>query len=55
MKEGRNRQIRRTAELLGHPVIDLQRIAIGEIKLNDLKEGQWRELERQEWINLIRE
>ena len=42
MREGRNRQIRRTAELLGHPVLDLQRVAIGPLRLTDLPEGRWR-------------
>ena len=49
MREGRNRQIRRTAELLGHPVRDLQRIGIGPIQLGDLPEGRWRRVDRQEW------
>jgi 16S rRNA pseudouridine516 synthase len=49
MGEGRNRQIRRTAALLGHPVLDLQRVAIGPLSLADLPEGQWRHLERREW------
>ena len=49
MHEGRNRQIRRTAELLGHPVLDLQRVAIGSIELGELPEGRWRRLNRQEW------
>jgi pseudouridine synthase len=44
LQEGRNRQIRRTAELLGHPVLDLQRIAIGSLRLGDLPEGRWRRL-----------
>jgi 23S rRNA pseudouridine2605 synthase len=34
LKEGRNRQIRRVAELLRHPVIQLHRTAIGPIQLN---------------------
>jgi pseudouridine synthase len=42
MGEGRNRQIRRTAERLGHPVLDLQRLAIGPITLGRLEEGNWR-------------
>jgi len=42
MGEGRNRQIRRTADLLGHPVRDLQRLAIGPLTLGPLEEGQWR-------------
>jgi pseudouridine synthase len=49
MTEGRNRQIRRTAELLGHPVRDLQRTAIGAIALGMLPEGRWRRLHPQEW------
>ncbi len=49
MGEGRNRQIRRTAALLGHPVRDLQRQAIGPLALGDLPEGRWRRLDRQEW------
>jgi pseudouridine synthase len=49
MTEGRNRQIRRTAELLGHPVRDLQRVAIGPIELGALPEGRWRRVDRQEW------
>ena len=53
LREGRNRQIRRIANLMGHPVQDLQRIAISNIKLNGLKEGQWRELRTKEWISLL--
>ena len=49
MREGRNRQIRRTADLLGHPVRDLQRVAIGPIQLGSLPEGRWRRVDRQEW------
>lgn len=54
MGEGRNRQIRRTGEQLGHPVLDLQRRAIGALQIGDLAEGEWRivdraELDPQEW------
>lgn len=52
MGEGRNRQIRRTAELLGHPVRDLQRVAIGPLHLGELPEGRWRHLVPQEWSDL---
>ena len=44
LSEGRNRQIRRVAAELGHKVIDLNRVAIGTIKLGSLKEDSWREL-----------
>ena len=53
IKEGRNRQIRRIAKLIGHPVQDLQRIAISNIKLNGLPEGKWRELNINEWISIL--
>ena len=53
IKEGRNRQIRKIATLIGHPVQDLQRIAISNIKLNGLQEGKWRELKKHEWISLL--
>lgn len=42
LREGRNRQIRRVAEQLGHPVQRLHRIAIGDIKLGNLTRGKWR-------------
>ncbi|WP_114992473.1 pseudouridine synthase [Synechococcus sp. UW179A] len=53
LREGRNRQIRRIASLLGHSVLDLQRIAIAGLALGSTEEGCWRELSRQEWRSLI--
>ena len=53
LKEGRNRQIRRIATFIGHPVQDLQRIAISNIRLNGLQEGKWREIERKDWISIL--
>jgi 23S rRNA pseudouridine2605 synthase len=49
LTEGRNRQIRRVAELLGYPVIHLHRIAIGPIQLQppgepSLPSGHYRPL-----------
>jgi len=46
--EGRNRQIRRTADLLGHPVKRLHRLAIGPIHLGNLRNGQVRPLTSEE-------
>jgi 23S rRNA pseudouridine2605 synthase len=48
LREGRNRQIRRVAELLGHPVLQLHRVAIGSINLGELPSGQHRSLSRPE-------
>tara|TARA_B100000965_G_scaffold335420_1_gene301284 strand:+ start:121 stop:291 length:171 start_codon:yes stop_codon:yes gene_type:complete len=53
LKEGINRQIRRIASLVGHPVKDLQIIAISNINLNGLQEGKWRELDTTEWISIV--
>tara|TARA_Y100001968_G_scaffold205168_1_gene188403 strand:+ start:1240 stop:1953 length:714 start_codon:yes stop_codon:yes gene_type:complete len=53
LREGRNRQIRRIANLIGHPVQDLQRISISNIHLNGLEEGKWRELKEKEWNSFI--
>jgi pseudouridine synthase len=46
--EGRNRQIRRTAELLGHPVKQLHRLSIGPLQVSNLKFGQIHLLTPQE-------
>ncbi len=52
LTEGRNRQIRRVADALGHPVLDLQRTAISSIDLGSLPEGHWRELTGSEWTSI---
>ncbi|WP_197733558.1 pseudouridine synthase [Hathewaya histolytica] len=46
--EGKNRQIRRMCDSIGHPVITLKRISIGDIVIGDLKEGKWRNLTYKE-------
>ena len=53
LREGRNRQIRRVAEALGHPVLDLQRTAISGLSLGDLAEGCWMWLGEGEWKPLL--
>lgn len=50
--EGKNRQIRKMCEEINHPVLELKRISVGEIKLDDLEEGKWRTLTSQE-LNYI--
>ena len=42
LKEGRNRQIRRIASLLGYKVLDLQRVNFANISLGNLEEGDWK-------------
>lgn len=46
--EGRNRQVRKMFETLGHPVLRLKRTGIGPIGVGGLEEGQWRYLSRNE-------
>ncbi len=48
MTEGKKRQIRRVASMLGHPVKRLQRTHIGRLALGDLRPGEWRELNAKE-------
>jgi len=47
LREGRKRQIRRTAAMLGHPVHQLIRARVGPVRLGDLRPGEWRHL--TEW------
>jgi 23S rRNA pseudouridine2605 synthase len=42
--EGRNRQVRRMCEAVGHPVIRLARLALGPLLLRDLPQGKCRAL-----------
>ena len=44
IREGRNRQVRRMLEAVGHPVRTLKRVRIGPLEDRRLKPGQWREL-----------
>jgi 23S rRNA pseudouridine2605 synthase len=44
LTEGRKRQIRETARILGHPVRVLRRVRLGPIKLGKLPSGRWRYL-----------
>jgi 23S rRNA pseudouridine2605 synthase len=47
--EGRNRQIRRMCEAVGHRVTRLVRTRIGPITDRSLQPGAWRELTTDEW------
>ncbi|MGE0880592.1 MAG: pseudouridine synthase [Acidimicrobiia bacterium] len=42
--EGRNRQVRRMCDAIGHPVRRLVRVRIGPLRDQRLKPGQWRPL-----------
>ena len=53
MTEGRKRQIRRVASILGHPVRRLTRRSIGCLELGNMKSGEWRTLTDAE-ISLLK-
>lgn len=46
--EGRNRQVRKMVEQIGHQVVLLRRIRFGPLKLGDLPRGMWRPLTDEE-------
>ena len=46
--EGKNRQVRKMFAAVGNPVQELERIAIGEIRLGHLRPGHYRKLTREE-------
>jgi len=46
--EGRNRQVRRMCEAIGHPVLRLVRTRIGPLADRTLPPGAWRQLESSE-------
>jgi pseudouridine synthase len=48
LREGRKRQIRRVAAMVGHPVHRLIRVRVGSVRLGDLKPGKWRHLTKRE-------
>ena len=52
--EGRNRQVRKMVEQVGHQVVMLRRIRFGPLKLEDLPRGMWRELTEEEMRELSR-
>jgi pseudouridine synthase len=48
MTEGKKRQVRRVASMLGHPVKRLVRTHVGRLGLGGLRPGEWRELDSKE-------
>ncbi len=52
LTEGRNREVKRLVEAVGHRVFRLERIRFAEIALSDLPRGMWRQLSREELMHL---
>ncbi len=50
--EGRNRQVRKMLEAVGHEVVYLKRVRIGNVRIGELKAGQWRPLDNTEIASL---
>jgi len=50
--EGRNRQVRRMCEAVGHPVLTLERVRIGFLTLKGLASGEFRHLTAEEVARL---
>jgi 23S rRNA pseudouridine2605 synthase len=53
--EGRNRQVRRMCEAVGHPVSRLKRVGIGPITDDHIRPGEFRDLSEREVAALKRE
>jgi pseudouridine synthase len=53
LREGRNRQVRRMCEAIGHPVVRLKRTRIGRITGRGLQPGDIRELTSEEVASLL--
>lgn len=53
LNEGRNREIRRILARVGHKVLTLKRIAVGNVKLAELPLGGWRRLMPAEVTGLL--
>jgi 23S rRNA pseudouridine2605 synthase len=49
LTEGKNREIRRLFDAIGHPVTKLLRVAYGPIALGTLRPGAWRDVTRDEF------
>jgi len=48
LTEGKNRQVRRMTAAVGFPTLRLVRVAIGQLQLQGLQPGEWRDLTAQE-------
>lgn len=55
LTQGINRQIRRMCKALGYKVLDLQRVRIMNLRLKDLKVGEYRKLRQSELDRLMKD
>ncbi|MEQ8832873.1 MAG: pseudouridine synthase [Miltoncostaeaceae bacterium] len=52
LTEGRNRQLRRMGEAVGHPVMRLHRARYAGLSVRGMAPGRWRPVTRSEWRRL---
>lgn len=52
--EGKNRQVRKMFKAVGHSVLELERIAIGDIRLGRMRPGHYRKVTKEEIEKLIK-
>jgi len=52
--EGRNNQIRKMMQAVGHPIVKLKRLKVGNLELGDLAVGKYRRLSENEINSLIK-
>jgi 23S rRNA pseudouridine2605 synthase len=50
--EGKNRMIRKIGSAIGHPVLKLKRIRIGNLRLGKLRPGEYRFFEKKELLGI---
>ena len=48
IREGKNRQVRKMFKAVGNNVMELERIAIGDVRLGHMQQGHYRKLTRRE-------
>lgn len=46
--EGKNRQVRKMTAKIGHPTLRLIRVKIGDLSLEGISPGQWREISKDD-------
>ena len=51
--EGRNRQVRKMFNAIDHPVMNLKRVALGKININNVEVGKYRHLTEDE-VNYLK-
>ncbi len=54
LREGKNREVRRLFQAIGHEVTRLKRVKLGGLELGTLEPGEWREISRAEIADAFR-